>query len=146
MYPNYIVLSDNADFGITQFSIFRPTSDPQLYECATNPDIQIGLVTILAFPDYFSPVLILDCVSKMTALADRIINGDNWTPAEGDYFTDIDNSLALYLITAVVAPFIQYVRISGGEIEDEEVAQTGFTDTRVKIETDQSGSGSGSGS
>ncbi len=140
---NYIVLDDNVEFAIQKFQIFSPTSEPLLYECVQNPDVQVGLVTILAFPDYFSPALNLECTVKMQALADRI-NGAAWSPAEGDYFTDIDNALRLYLITDITAPSIDFITVSGGELGDGTASESGFTDTRVPIIFDESGSGSGS--
>lgn len=137
----YIAIQANAGFGIEQYDILRVTSNPEVYECAQNPDVQLGLVTILANPDYFTEVLILDAQTKLEALADRI-NGATWTPAVGDYFTDIDDTLTLYQIIDDNAPSFQYIRISGGAIDEDEAAQTGFDDTRVPIIFDESGSGS----
>lgn len=138
---NYLVLQDSADFGITQYDVFRVTSNPAVYQSTVNPDIEFGLSTLLEFPLFFQPVEILEATDKMQALADRI-NGATWTPAVGDYFTDIDGTLRLYRITGNTAPNFQYITISGGTVEEGEASQASFDDDRVPIIFDESGSGS----
>ena len=148
---NAYLTTASLPLGIDQFWLFhQKTEGGELYECLQVPTLELGIDTILnsELAPFFTPVEILGYPEKLEALADRILNGDNWTPAIGDYFTDIDNLLRLYLITQISGDTVFFITISGGAYEEEEASLATFTETRVKIEfpTDESGSGSGSGS
>jgi hypothetical protein len=120
----------------------------ELYYCVEDPEVQVGLETILFYLDtYFEEVLQITCCDKVEAIANKLYELLPWTAIVTDYFTTYENNVALYKIIESAGDNWGYKLISGGSYTGTTLyaAKVGFEDDRVQV-TFETGSGSGSAS
>lgn len=146
---NYRCIQAFMDADVDDIFVESETTT-ELYYCVEDPEVQVGLETILFYLDeYFEEVPQITCCDKVEAIANKLYELLPWTPIVGDYFTTYENNVALYRIMQDAGDNWGYKLISGGTYTGttEYAAKGTFDESRVQVTFDTgSGSGSASGS